>query len=167
MHDAPSFRQYLTSSLFLIVVGWGGLALMIFAFDMPPLVWARWGFFALWFIALTGSALPITYFLNLRFPSNPPAEANAIVRQALWTGTYGATLAWLQLGHLVTLWVWMGLAGGLIAIEYLIRLRERAHWQPPVDIEDALPTRDPYPLAGERSSITSDLHSTDTDEWTK
>lgn len=131
METAPSSRQYLTSALFLMSVGWGGLALLIFVFDMPPLVWARWGFFALWFTALTGTALPIVYFLNLRFPSDPPAESNAIVRQALWVGVYGATLAWLQLGHLVTLWVWMGLAGGLIGIEYLIRLRERARWRPP------------------------------------
>ena len=105
---------------------------MIFVFNEPPLVWARWGFFALWFIALTGTSLPIMYLLNQRFESDPPAEPQAIVRQALWVGVYGATLAWLQLGHLVTLWVWMGLGGGLIALEYFIRLRERAHWKPPV-----------------------------------
>jgi hypothetical protein len=132
MNTEPSFRQYLNSSLILMLIGWGGLALMIFVFDIPPLVWARWGFFALWLIALTGTALPVAYFLNLRFPSNPPAESNAVVRQALWVGVYGSTLAWLQLGNLVTLWVWMGLAGGLIAIEYLIRMRERARWKPPV-----------------------------------
>ncbi len=126
MDNRPSFRQYLFSTLFLMLIGWGGLSLLIFVIDEPPFVWARWGFFALWFIALTGVALPIVYFLNLRFPSRPPAEANAIVRQALWVGFYGATLAWFQLGHLMTLWVWMGLGGGLIAIESLIRWRERA-----------------------------------------
>ena len=57
-----------------MIIGWGGLILLFFCFEIPPLVWARWGFFALWFIALTGTALPITYFLNLRFPSDPPAE---------------------------------------------------------------------------------------------
>jgi hypothetical protein len=131
MDNAPSFRQYLFSALFLIVAGWGGLALILFVFDIPPLVWARWGFFALWFMALTGTALPIVYFLNLRFPTEPPAESNAILREAMWVGFYGATLAWFQLGHLMTLWVWMGLAGGLIAIEYLIRWRERARWRLP------------------------------------
>ncbi len=122
-----------------MLLGWGGLALLLFYFDIPPLVWARWGFFALWFIALTGTSLPITYFLNLRFRSDPPAELNAIVRQAMWVGFYGATLAWLQLGHLITLWAWMGLAGGLIAIESLIRWRERARWQPPT-LDAELPT---------------------------
>lgn len=138
MDNAPRARQYVISGLFLMLVGWGGLGLLIFFFRVPPLVWARWGFFVLWFTALTGTALPIVYFLNLRFPSEPPAEPNAVVRQAIWIGVYGATLAWLQLGELATLWVWLGLAGGLIAIEYVIRSRERARWRPPTDLaEDA------------------------------
>ena len=136
MDQSPSVRQYLLSGLFLMLVGWGGLALLIMVFSVPPLVWARWGFFALWFIALTGTALPVVYFLNIRFPSEPPVPPNAIVRQAMWFGVYGATLAWLQLGQLSTLWVWLGLAGGLVAIEYVIRSRERAHWTPPVDTDD-------------------------------
>ncbi len=131
MNPEPPFRQYLYSALFLMFIGWGGLALIIFILGIPPLVWARWGFFALWFIALTGTALPIMYFLNLRFPSKPPAESNAIVREAMWVGFYAAALAWFQLGHLMTLGVWMGLAGGLIAIESLIRWRERARWHLP------------------------------------
>jgi len=132
MDAAHSFRPYLFSALFLMIMGWSGLALIIFVFNIPPLVWARWGFFALWFIALTGTALPVTYFLNLRFPSSPSAESNVIIRQATWVGFYGATLAWFQLGHLITLWTWMGLAGSLIAIESLIRWRERVRWRPPM-----------------------------------
>jgi hypothetical protein len=143
MDNRPSFQQYLFSTLFLMGIGWGGLSLLIFVIEEPPFVWARWGFFALWFIALTGTALPIVYFLNLRFPSRPPAEANAIVRQALGVGFYGATLAWFQLGHLMTLWVWMGLGVGLIAIESLIRWRERARWHPPSP-HGELPISDPH-----------------------
>ncbi len=127
----PTFRSYLVSTIILIFLGWGGLALLIFVFKVPPLVWARWGFFVLGIMALTGTALPIVYFFNRRFPSDPPAESNVIVRQALWVGVYGATLAWLQLGELVTLYVILGLAGGLIAVEYFIRIREKARWRPP------------------------------------
>ncbi len=136
MEKPPAFRQYLISTLVLMTVGWGGLAALILVLNEPPLVWARWGFFALWFIALTGTALPIMYLFNLRFVSDPPVEPHAIVRQALWVGAYGSTLAWLQIGHLVTLWVWIGLAGGLIAIEYLIRLRERSRWRPPTTVDN-------------------------------
>ena len=56
MNHAPSAWQYVLSGLFLMLVGWGGLALLIFVFLVPPLVWARWGFFALWFCALAGTA---------------------------------------------------------------------------------------------------------------
>jgi hypothetical protein len=136
MREPPTTRQYIVSAVFLMLVGWGGLALLLFVFRVPPLVWARWGFFALWFVALSGTALPVAYYLNVRFPSEPRAEPNAIVRQSLWFGVFGATLAWLQLGHLATLWVWLVLGGGLIVIEFLIRSRERARWNPPEDLED-------------------------------
>ncbi len=148
MNHAPSARHYVLSGLFLMLVGWGGLALLIFVFMVPPLVWARWGFFALWFSALAGTALPIVYFLNLRFPSEPPAEPNAIVRQALWVGVYGATLAWLQLGNLATLWVWIGLAAGLVAIESVLRSREKARWTPPSAEDEEEPAAH-YVSAGE------------------
>jgi hypothetical protein len=131
MERAPTARQYWSSGLFLMAAGWGGLILLIFILQLPPLVWARWAFFALLFTALTGTALPVVYFLNLRFPSDPPAESRSIVRQALWAGSYGCIVAWLLLGRVMTFWVWIGLAGGLIAVEYLIRMRERALWRPP------------------------------------
>jgi hypothetical protein len=123
--------------LILLLVGWGGLAVVLYL--ALPLVWFRWGFFALLILALTGTVLPVVYFFHRRFPEQPPAEAHVIVRQAVWFGVYGATLAWLQLGRLVTVYVILGLAGGLLAIEYFIRLRERSRWKPPVLDDDNTP----------------------------
>lgn len=134
MDEPLPFKPFGISSLLLILFGWGGLSAVLY-FSVP-LVWFRWGFFALLILALTGTALPIVYFFHRRFPSDPPAEPNVIVRQAVWFGVYGATLAWLQLGRLVSVYVILGLAGGLTAIEYLIRLRERARWKPPVVSDD-------------------------------
>lgn len=132
----PQLKRYLIDSLALALIGWGGLALIIFFFGVPPFVWARWSFFALTVMALTGVALPVVSFFNLRFPSDPPAESNVIARQALWFGVYGATLAWLQLGRLVTLYVMFGLALGLTAIEYFIRVREKANRRLPINSDD-------------------------------
>ena len=129
-----TFRNYLVSTLALTIIGWGGIAALFFY--SLPFVWSRWGFFVLGFMALTGTALPVVYFFHRRFPSEPPAEPNIIVRQSLWVGVYASTLAWLQLGRLVTLYVILGLAGGLIAIEYFIRLREKANRNPPVISDD-------------------------------
>ena len=131
MSDTPAFKPFGISALLLAVIGWGGLFYVIT--ETPPLVWARWGFFALTLMALTGTALPIVFFLHKQFPAEPPADANVIVRQATWVGIYGAALGWLQLGRLVTLYVILGLAGGLIAIEYFIRIREQAVRRPPSD----------------------------------
>jgi len=135
--QTPPFRPFAISSLILILVGWGGLAGVLYL--ALPFVWSRWWFFALVILALTGTVLPIVYFFHRRFPDQPPAEANVIVRQSVWFGIYGATLAWLQLGHLVTVYVILGLAGGLLAIEYFIRLRERSLWNPPVLDDDNTP----------------------------
>jgi len=134
--SGPTFRSYLPVSLFMFVVGWGGVGWLIF-FTLPT-VWQRWGFFLLLTVALTATALPITYYLNLRFPSKPPANQSIILRQAIWLGVYGSTLAWLQLDGFVSMWTILGLGFGLSMIEYLIRLRERSRWQPSI-IDEVTP----------------------------
>jgi hypothetical protein len=134
MDEQLNFKPFGISSLALMVIGWGGLYLLIT--QALPYVWPRWGFFVLALMALTGTALPIVYFFHRRFPDETAVEANVIVRQALWFGVYGATLAWLQLGHLVTVYVALGLASGLIAIEYFMRMREKARWKPPIPSDE-------------------------------
>jgi hypothetical protein len=135
MDEKLTFKPFGVSALALTFIGGGGIYLIIT--QTLPFVWSRWGLFALLLMALTGVALPIVYFLHKRFPDEPPAESNVIIRQALWVGVYGTTLAWLQLGRLVTLYVILGLAGGLIAAEYFIRLREKSFRRlPPVSDDD-------------------------------
>lgn len=130
----PPFRPFLTTAITLIVLGLGLFAIAVFAF--APTVWARWLFFFGGTLALTGIGLPVAWFLNLRFPSEPPAGVNVIVRQAVWLGVYGGLLAWLQQERLVSVGIGGGLAIGLIVIEYLIRMRERSLWRPPSEPTD-------------------------------
>ena len=134
MDDQLRLKPFGLSALVLMIIGWGGLYLLLT--QTLPYVWPRWGFFVLGIMALTGTALPVVYFFHRRFPTKSLAEPNVIVRQALWVGVYAATLAWLQLGRLVSLYVILGLAGGLIAMEYFIRLREKANRNPPVISDD-------------------------------
>jgi hypothetical protein len=129
MSKPPSFRPFIFPTLLLIIGGWGGVAALVYF--AKPLVWNRWALFALLFLALTGTALPILYFFHRRFPSNPPAGAHVIVRQAQWVAVYGLVLLWLRWGELLTLWLMLGFAGSLLVIEWLIRLRERSRWNPP------------------------------------
>jgi len=134
MDEPLKFKPFGISALILIIIGWGGLLFLIT--QTLPQVWSRWGFFVLALMAITGTLLPIVYFFHRRFPDDPPADTNVIVRQSAWFGVYGAMLAWLQLGRLVTVYVVIGLGLGLIAIEYFIRLRERSHWSPPIDSDE-------------------------------
>jgi len=129
MSELPSFRPFILPTLLLFFGGWGGAAALVLYTE--PLVWMRWALFALLFLALTGTALPIVYIFHVRYPSSSPIGPRVIVRQAQWVGVYGLILLWLRQGDLLTLWLTLGLAGGLLAIEWLIRLRERSHWQPP------------------------------------
>jgi hypothetical protein len=124
----PSVSSFLPTTIILLILGWGGL-FFLFQRTMPT-VGPRWLFFFLWVLALTGTALPGVAFLNRRFPTVPPATPGIIIREAIWVGLYGATLAWLQLGRVLNLALAVLLASGFIAIEILVRLRERSQWEP-------------------------------------
>jgi hypothetical protein len=140
MSETPTFRSFILPTLLLFFGGWGGVAALVFLAE--PLVWMRWALFALLFLALTGTAMPLVYFFHLRFPSDPPAGLRVVLRQSQWVGVYGLVLLWLRQGNLLTLWLTLGLAGALLAIEWLIRLRERSRWQPPMPNDQSSMTSD-------------------------
>lgn len=126
--SSPPVSSFIPAAIILAIIGWGGLyALLNFTI---PTVGPRWLFFFLGVLALTGTALPVVAFLNQRFPTNPPASSGVIVREALWLGIYFPTLAWLQLGRVLTPALVLLLAIGFIAIEVLLRMRERSQWKP-------------------------------------
>lgn len=121
-------RSFLPLSVFLTLIGWGGLLAVILS--TVPSLGPRWLFFFLGVLALTGPALPIVYFLNLRFPSEPPVQEMVILRQALWVGVFGSTIAWLQLGRVLRMGLALILAGVFALIEFLLRIFERSRWNP-------------------------------------
>ena len=127
-NTSPRVANFLPAALFLIILGWGGLTALIIA--TLPTVGPRWLFFFLCVLAITGTILPITAFLNRRFPSTPPPTAMVIVRQALWFGIYGATLVWLQMGRVLNPALAILLAIGLGLIEFLLRMSEKSQWKP-------------------------------------
>jgi hypothetical protein len=126
----PSFRAVLFTGLSLTLVGWGGLFLL-FLLTLPTLG-PRWLLFFLTTLAFSGPALPLMHYIHRRFPSKPAANSAIIVREALWVGIYADALIWLQFGKVLNFALAILIAAGLIAIEVLIRLRERSRWTPPV-----------------------------------
>jgi len=124
-------RTFFPLSVVLSTLGLGGLLIVIRA-TLPTLA-PRWLFFFLGVIGLTGFSLPLIFFLNKRFPSDPPVEGMVILRQALWVGVFGSTVAWLQLGRVLTGGLALILAGVFVMIEFLLRLFERSRWNPKKD----------------------------------
>jgi hypothetical protein len=129
MKRTPKPSAYIPTTIALLVLGFGGLMIIMNATD--PLLGARWLFFLLVVVAFTGVALPASAWLNYRFPSQPPASANVIVRQALWFGVYVSVISWLSYGRVINI----GLAGlfliGFTAIEIFIRMWENSKWRKP------------------------------------
>ena len=126
--SSPPVRTFIPAAIILAILGWGGLYFLVNL--TIPTVGPRWLFFFLSVLALTGTTLPVIAFLNQRFPTNPPVNAGVIVREAIWVGLYFPTLAWLQLGQVLTPALSLLLAVGFLAIEVLLRLRERSQWKP-------------------------------------
>jgi hypothetical protein len=110
------------------MLGWLGLVAILKLTD--PSGGTRWAVFFTLVIAVTGTMLPVTAYLNRRFSSQPPATANVVLRQALWVGVCSATLAWLQLGRVLNTPITILLLVGFALMEGLLRLRERSQWKP-------------------------------------
>jgi hypothetical protein len=125
---SPTISSFIPTALILIIVGAGGLFWLFYS--IPPTVGPRWLFFFLLVLVITGFFIPVTAFLNLRFPSTPAVAPRVIIRQASWFGIYGATLAWLRMGRVLSTALALLLAVGFFLIEFLLRLNERSQWKP-------------------------------------
>jgi hypothetical protein len=124
----PPFGIFFVVGLLLATIGWGGIALLM-VFTVPTLG-PRWLFFFLLTLALTGTALPVTAFLNKRFTHKPLADGSTVLRQAIWVAICGDVMAWLSMGRLLNLALGMFLVVGFVLIEFFLRLRERSRWKP-------------------------------------
>ncbi len=124
----PPFLPILWISLLLSLVGWLGLAFLIF--ETLPYLAPRWLFFFFLMLGLSGTSLPILYFINWRFPLNAFTSGNVLVREAVMVGLYGCVLTWLQIGRMLSPLLTAILAVALLLIELLLRLREGSQWSP-------------------------------------
>ena len=52
------------------------------------------------------------------------------MRRAIWVGVIGCILAWLQLGRALTWNIALLIVSVIVAIEWLIEIRERSLWNP-------------------------------------
>lgn len=127
-NQAIPLKYYLPGMLVLLMIGAIGIALLLTL--TLPTIGPRWLFFFFVVLFVTGLFLPLAWFLNLRFPSNPLAAPQVIIRQAAWFGIYAALLLWLQIGRVLNAPLAIVMLAALVLIEFLIRLWERSRWKP-------------------------------------
>lgn len=127
---AAEHASTVVAGAILAVGGWAGLLWLLL--NTLPTVPNRWTFYALLHIALTGTALPVIRLLHRRFSRQGGlfVGPGVMIRQAVWVGLYGTLIAWLRIPRLLTVPLVAGVALALVAIELLLRLRERTQWQP-------------------------------------
>mgnify|MGYP007061393213 CR=1 FL=1 len=131
LRDLPAI---IVSSLLIGATGWIGLFFLVQY--TQPFLGPRWLFFFLLTLGASGIALPVVYFLNLRFHQDSPAGTVVMVRQAIWFAIFLDLLAWLQLGRVLNSILIVVIAIGIIVIENLIRMIERSRWQPSQDSDE-------------------------------
>jgi hypothetical protein len=120
----------MVAAVLMTVGGWSGLV-YLFINTLPTVV-NRWIFFALFYVALSGTSLPFIRYLNKRFARSgvPPVPGMVLVRQSCWVGLFGTACAWLRIPRVLSWSVAFFLALALVMIEIFLRLRERAQWSP-------------------------------------
>jgi hypothetical protein len=133
------------ASLFLMAAafafaGWGGVAGVIFL--TLPFLLPRWLFFFSLFLAFTGTALPMVWYLNRRFTADRFPSEGVLVREALEAGSLGVFLVWLQAGRMFTAFLGWVFFAAFLAVELLLRVYENSRWSPGAPIKEELTIAD-------------------------
>jgi hypothetical protein len=127
----PPFGKILTTSLFLISIGGGGLAFDFIFFE--PTLGPRWMFFFFLTILGAGFAVPISYLIQRRF-ADQPVPPKVLVREAILFGIFLSLAAWLQLGRILTNLIIIIIAIGFLLLEMLLRMAEKATFKADADV---------------------------------
>jgi hypothetical protein len=127
-NQLPPFRPVFITSLFLLAIGVVSLLLLVIL--TLPTLGPRWLLFFLLTLVSSGLVLPVIYYLHKRFPSTPCVGAAVLLREAIFFGAYVDLLVWLQFGRVLNFALAVFIAVGFIAVELLIRWRERSQFTP-------------------------------------
>ncbi|MGJ3239600.1 MAG: hypothetical protein ACFE0Q_12900 [Anaerolineae bacterium] len=127
----PDHIGLLIASVLMMVIGWGGLFQLMMT-TLPRIGGELWLFFGLLQLAVTGTAIPVVRFFNVRFTSLmqevPPG--GVIVRQSIWVGLFAVICVWLQIPRALSWPLMIFVALVFIVVEFFLRTRELANeWE--------------------------------------
>lgn len=122
----PDHVGILVAAVVMFIIGWGGLFALI-STSIPRIGGELWLFFVLLQLAVTGTAIPLVRYLNVRFTPiiREVPSGGVIVRQSVWIGLFVVACAWLRIPRALTLPVAVLLALVFIVVEVFLRSRER------------------------------------------
>ncbi|MBK9051922.1 MAG: hypothetical protein IPL78_13735 [Chloroflexi bacterium] len=75
---------------------------------------------------VTGLALPVVYYLNLRFTKTRQPRYLLVLRQSMWFGAWVAFCIWLQMNRTFGIAIALLVGAVLIIFEILLQVRTRA-----------------------------------------
>jgi hypothetical protein len=127
----PPFGKILSTSLFLILIGGGGLVFVLTFFE--PTLGPRWMFFFFLTIFGAGIAIPLSYLVQRRF-ADQPVPPKVLVREAILFGVFLSLAAWLQLGRILTNLIIVIIAVSFLILEMLLRMAEKATFKADGDV---------------------------------
>ncbi|CAG0970279.1 MAG: hypothetical protein IAE83_13845 [Anaerolinea sp.] len=108
-----------------IMAGTGWVLLYRLVTGSLPLAFPRWLFFILLYVAITGTIMPLVWYLNQRFSRYRPATGGVILRQSMWFGMFAVVVAWLQMTRALSAPIAFFLGLAMLVIETFLRIRER------------------------------------------
>ena len=131
----PTFPAglFLMAGLFALI-GWSGVAAVVFL--TLPFLGPRWLFFFSLFLALTGTAMPVVWYLNRRFTAERFPAEGVLVREAIEVASLGVFLVWLQAGRMFTSFLGWIFFAAFLAVELLLRVYEHSRWVPAAPAEE-------------------------------
>jgi hypothetical protein len=121
----PDHIGVLIAAGVMAVAGWWGVYALIT--QTIPRVGQRWMFFMFVQLAVTGTALPLVRYLNVRFTpvDKPLPPGGVLVRQSTWVGLFAITCAWLQIPRVLNWSIAFFMAIIFVVLEAFLRSRER------------------------------------------
>ena len=119
----PPFGKILISSIFLTIIGGGGLLFIFYFFE--PTIGPRWMFYLFLILFGAGISLPASFLIQRRM-AKQAVSWQVLIREATLFGVFLSLIAWMQLGRILSNLTIMIVAVGFVILEMLLRMAEKA-----------------------------------------
>ena len=119
----PPFGKILITSIFLTILGGGGLLFILYFFE--PTIGPRWMFYLFLILFGAGISLPASFLIQRRM-AKQMVSWRVLIREATLFGVFLSLITWMQLGRILSNLTVFIVAIGFVILEMLLRMAEKA-----------------------------------------